>query len=285
MNIIDLIRLRNKVLGFIMPEHIARSNAKIFLTPRQHKVRTWEKEAEQKARREKTAPELSVAIWGEGDKKVLLVHGWESRATQMYNFVQPLLDKGYSVVAIDAPLHGHSKGSESNPLAFAKAIMAADEKFGPFDAAIGHSMGAAAISIALESGVTFGRSVLISSPANLYRVLMAFGRFMGLSDKCQHRFVRNIEKTVGRPAKELDVARVFSELKPEALVIHADDDKEIPYHSMQEIKKAHPELDTYNASGLGHRKILRDEELAKMVSEYVSSGQLNANSELAQRAS
>lgn len=282
MNVIDLIRLRNKVLGFIMPEHIARSNAKIFLTPRQHKLKGWEKEAEKTARRENVTPELSAAIWGDGDKKVLLVHGWESRATQMYNFVQPLLDKGYRVVAIDAPLHGHSKGTESNPLAFSRAIMAVDEKLGPFEAAVGHSMGAAAISIALEAGVTFKRSVLISSPANLYRVLMAFGRFMGLSDKCQHRFVRSIEKTVGRPAKELDVARVFSELQPEALVIHADDDKEIPFHSMHEIKKGHPSLETYNASGLGHRKILRDKDLADKVSNYVSSGKIEESAAMAQ---
>ncbi|MCY7294077.1 alpha/beta fold hydrolase [Alteromonas sp. a30] len=282
MNIIDLIRVRNKVLGYIMPEHIARSNAKIFLTPRKFKLKSWELEAEKQATRKAFGDGLSAAVWGNGEKKVLVVHGWESRATQMYNFVQPLLSKGYSVIAIDAPLHGKSKGHESNPLAFSRAIEAANEAFGPFDGAIGHSMGAASLSIAMEAGVRFGRTVLISSPANIYRVLLAFARFMGLSEKCQHRFVRNIEKSVGRPAKELDVARVFSEIKPEALLVHADDDLEIPFHSMREIAKSHSEIKTFNAAGLGHRKILRDKHLAELVADYIISGEVKHESEKAQ---
>lgn len=272
MNVIDLLRFKNKILGVFMPNYVANSNAKLFLTPRNFKLKEWEVEAEQSAHRVGFGQYLSAAVWGQGDKKALLVHGWESRATQMYAFVQPLLAKGYTVYALDAPLHGHSKGTESNPLAFARAIVAASEELGPFDAAIGHSMGGAAISIAMESGARFGRSVLLSSPSCLYNVLMAFARFMGLSEKLQHRFVRTIEKNVGRPSRELDVGRVFSEVQPEALLIHADDDKEIPHHSMMDIAKAYPELMTYTVTGLGHRKILRDPDIAKLVADYVATG-------------
>jgi pimeloyl-ACP methyl ester carboxylesterase len=275
MNIIDLLRIKNKILGVIMPDSVANSNARLFLTPRRFKLKDWEKLAEQSARRINFAQNLSAAIWGNGVKKALLMHGWESRATHMYAFVEPLLACGYTVVAIDAPLHGHSQGTESNPLAFARAIVAASEELGPFNAAIGHSMGGAAISIAMEYGARFDRSVLLSSPSCLYNVLVDFARFMGLSEKLQHRFVRQIEKKVGRPSKELDVGRVFSELQPEALLIHADDDKEIPHHSMQDIAKAYPGLITHTVSGLGHRKVLRDPEIARLVAQYIVTGAVN----------
>ncbi len=275
MNVIDLLRIKNKILGVFMPETVARANANLFLSPRRFKLKDWELNAEQSCRRVKFGEELSAACWGNGDKKALLVHGWESRATQMYELVKPLVAKGYTVIAIDAPLHGHSKGTESNPLAFARAVVSASEELGPFDAAIGHSMGGASLSIAMESGVRFKRSVLMSSPSCLYNVLMAFARFMGLSERCQHRFVRNIEKRVGRPSRELDVGRVFSDIKPDALLVHAEDDQEIPHHSMMDIAKAHPDLKTHSVTGLGHRKILRDTEVAELVARYIESGKLD----------
>lgn len=275
MNIIDVLRVKNRILGVIMPDYVARSNAKIFLNPRKFKLKGWELEAEKSCRRVAFGKDLSAAVWGEGEKKVLLVHGWESRSTQMHAFVEPLLAKGYQVIAIDAPLHGQSQGTEANPLAFARAIMSATEELGPFDAAIGHSMGGAAISIAMESGARFNRSVLLSTPSCLYNVLMAFGQFVGLSKKIQHRFVRAIEKTVGRPAKELDVGRVFAEVQPDALLIHASDDLEIPHRSMTVIAKAHPKLLTHTVDGLGHRKILRDQGIAELAANYVVTGTLD----------
>jgi alpha-beta hydrolase superfamily lysophospholipase len=41
--------------------------------------------------------------WGTGKRNV--VHGWESRGTALRSFVPVLLEKGFRVVAFDAPAH------------------------------------------------------------------------------------------------------------------------------------------------------------------------------------
>lgn len=272
MNVVDIVRLMNRILCAFMPNHIAKFNANFFLTPRNFKLKEWEHEAEASCERLSFGDGLSAACWGSGERKVMIVHGWESRATQMYAFVDPLVAAGYRVIAIDAPLHGKSAGNEAHPLAFARAILSATAEFGSFDGVIGHSMGGVAISIAMELGAKFERSVLISAPSCMYDVLRSFGQFMGLSETCQRRFIRTVENKVGRPSKELDVGKIFAELQPDALLVHADNDREIPHHAMQTIAGQHPGVRTLNANGLGHRKILRDTNISVVVANYIATG-------------
>jgi len=46
--------------------------------------------------------------WGEGPV-VLLTHGWNGRATQLWKFSDPLVDSGFRVVALDMPGHGQAE--------------------------------------------------------------------------------------------------------------------------------------------------------------------------------
>jgi hypothetical protein len=69
MNIIDLIRIKNRVMGAVMPEQIARAAATLFLTPRRFALKDWEHQAEQSCRRIRFSQDMRVACWGDGHKK------------------------------------------------------------------------------------------------------------------------------------------------------------------------------------------------------------------------
>jgi len=43
-------------------------------------------------------------------KKILITHGWQSRAAYMVRLISALHKEGYDVYAIDFPAHGESKG-------------------------------------------------------------------------------------------------------------------------------------------------------------------------------
>jgi hypothetical protein len=58
-----------------------------------------------------------VESWGSGPP-VYLVHGWGGWRGQLGAFVDPLLARGYRVVAFDAPSHG-----ESAPGSFGRAVV------------------------------------------------------------------------------------------------------------------------------------------------------------------
>lgn len=275
MNAISLLRAKNRMLGVVAPEKVAKDMARLFLSPRRFAQKDWEAEAELAGRRCTFGPGLSALCWGQGNpERILIMHGWESRATQMYGIASVLADSGFEVIAIDAPMHGESRGNKANPVEFAEAIVQADIAFGPFYGAIGHSMGGAALAIARDKGVQLGRYVLISSPAVLYETLRGFAGFMGLSDKCTRRFIHYVETEVGRPSKELDVAAMLQGNEFPPLLIHARDDVEVPYAAATKIHHSLKGSMLWTAEKLGHRKIVRDHGVAGVVLQYLTDGEV-----------
>ena len=74
-------------------------------------------------------------------KKVLIAHGWMSRAAYMARLIRALHKQGYDVYALDFPAHGEAKGAQL-PWTDAVAILhQIINQSGPFYAVIGHSFG------------------------------------------------------------------------------------------------------------------------------------------------
>jgi pimeloyl-ACP methyl ester carboxylesterase len=89
--------------------------------------------------------DIHILSYGYSDKKVLLAHGWAGRRTQLFMIANLLLEKGFMVIAFDAPSHGKSTGKTTNLVEYIASIKAIIEELGPFEAAVGHSFGAMAI--------------------------------------------------------------------------------------------------------------------------------------------
>ena len=201
------------------------------------------------------------------------MHGWEGRATQWGPLAQLLVRAGFEVIAIDAPGHGRSPGSRANMGAFANALLDADEQFGPFAAVIGHSMGAAAATIALNRGLRAQRAVLIAGPARLDVVVNAFARHVGLSSEAKSSFDHQLEAIVGQPAAELGTAELVGAMRIPALIIHSRDDREIPFADAETIARAWPHGHLLPVDGVGHRRILRNESVLEAVQMAVMHDQ------------
>ncbi len=91
---------------------------------------------------------LTTYTWGggSGGPATLLAHGWASRASHMAIIARGLARQGHRVVAFDQPAHGRSRdkgGTTTNGFEFGRAIAAVGRACGPFDAVVGHSLGAA----------------------------------------------------------------------------------------------------------------------------------------------
>jgi len=271
MNAITMLRMSNQIQGRVFPQRIANKMAKLFLTPRNPPLKEWERELEKSCKRVRFAGELTAAIWGNGDDKVLLVHGWESRATHMYKLVESLVKNGFQVVALDAPRHGQSGGEKANLVAFAEAILAVEVELGPFVAAAGHSLGGAALTYAMELGTQINCCALISSPACILDVLTGFARFMGLPAKAQQLFISYIERETGVPVSELDMGQILARKKVKTLLVHSQDDTEIPVQALNKIHSAWPESEICIVENLGHRKIIRDSDVVELVQLFVQS--------------
>jgi pimeloyl-ACP methyl ester carboxylesterase len=269
-----LLRSINASLSPLAPSLAARMAVRMFTTPHRHTPPEREREAEAMGERTsvRTARgELSAIRFGRGrGPKVLAMHGWEGRATQWGPLAERLTHAGFEVIAIDAPAHGRSPGRRAHMAGFAEALLDADEQLGPFAAVVGHSMGAAAVTIALNRGLRARRAALIAGPARLDAVLQRFARHIGLSDAATQAFDRQLETIVGQPAADLGSSELATGLRQPALIIHSRDDREIPFADAEAIARAWPQGHLLAVDGVGHRRILRSESVLKAVRAAVS---------------
>ena len=128
LKIPKIILLTTKFLAFISTKLVVAFAAKLFTTPLKHKVPKRELEMDQKSKQEvvlipSIGKKVRVYHFGESSKKILLVHGWSGRGTQLVKFAEEFLKLGYATISFDAPAHGKSKGRTTLMPEFIETIL------------------------------------------------------------------------------------------------------------------------------------------------------------------
>ena len=131
-----------KMLQFFSTALATNFALKIFRTPPKFKIPEREAMMRESAKKEIIAipsinKEIMVYEYGYSKRKVLLVHGWSGRGTQLYDIADNILENRMMVVSFDAPAHGLSKGDTTNLPEYVAAINYINEIYGPFEVAIG----------------------------------------------------------------------------------------------------------------------------------------------------
>jgi pimeloyl-ACP methyl ester carboxylesterase len=274
-----------RALAHVAPEGAAALAERMFLTPHRHARPAVERDLLAKGR-----PLLlptkngDLAAWEWGPEEpirfasspafdvpsVLLVHGWEGRGAQLGPLVEPLVALGLRVVTFDAPGHGDSPGARCSLFDVADAISRAVEEHGPFHAIVTHSMGGAAALWASRDGTLARRLVLISPPIDLRDFTRAMSRTLGLPEGIRGRVHERLGSRFGVPIEEAQAERIARTMHGPLLVVHDEDDQEVPIACGEAIVRAWQGAELLRTRGLGHRRILRDRESVEAIVRFVS---------------
>lgn len=206
---------------------------------------------------------------------VLVVHGWGSRIDYLQALVGGLRAAGNRVIGLDLPGHGGSSGRMMTVPMAIDAIDAASRQFGPFDAVIGHSFGgfvlvlAAAGMLADVPAHPVPKMVVVASPAKAKRVFQVFGRTLGFSNRVQNALELEVKRISGRPIEDFDASQCLAALDCKALVIHAEDDKEVHPDAARAYGSAGPHVDLHWANGKGHRRIISSPDVIEIITRFV----------------
>lgn len=195
---------------------------------------------------------VATYAWGEGPT-VLLVHGWSSHTGHMTGFVEPLLERGFGVLAFDAPAHGRTPGDRTDVFEIREALLAVADARAPVRGVVAHSLGSLAFLEARASGLEAEACVLISPGVHLEALVAAFTGRVGLSDRAAADLERRVSSFVGPGFYE----RLWHGRPPPALVLHDRDDEEIPWTEGRRVARKLNAARLRTTEGLGHRRILR----------------------------
>ncbi|GAA3925971.1 hypothetical protein GCM10022406_09890 [Hymenobacter algoricola] len=263
--------LRRLQLGFRLLSAVStrlafRAAWRVFTTPRRLLPKKWEAAALQEARGFAVpfgAGALAAYEWGAAAAPtVLLVHGWEHRASFWGAFARGLVAAGYRVVAFDGPAHGASPGRRTTLPEYGAAVQAVAEAVGPVWGVVAHSFGAAAtagLPVSFNGGQALPRLVLLSVPGSTPAVFQRFAELLQLSDLVLSHLLAFVEARGGRQVESFSLTRPGHAVPARrALLFHDQADDTIPFAEAEAIARHWPGLDFRPTTGLGHNRIMRD---------------------------
>jgi pimeloyl-ACP methyl ester carboxylesterase len=192
---------------------------------------------------------------------VVLAHGWGARAGRFSSIAQALVTAGFRVVLFDAPAHGESEGEQASLPQFARALRAVGVAVGPVHGLVGHSLGGAAVSLALHQGLRSERAVLLAPPADVFLFTDAFAEHLKIPIPARRVMQQNLETRLQITWKELHIPTLARSMGTAALIIHDVEDPDVPFSHGREIADAWPGAMLFSTTGLGHRAILRNPEV------------------------
>ncbi len=276
LKIPKIILVTGKFLSFISTNLAVRFAAKLFTTPIKHKIPKRELEMDSKSRQEtifipSIRKNIVVYHFGESTRKILLVHGWSGRGTQLVKFAEAFVKLGYATISFDAPAHGKSPSSSTLMPEFIESILEIDKQFGPFEAAVGHSLGGMSLLNAIKKGLNLNRLVIIGSGDVVQDIINDFVRKLELDVKFNDLLRIHFENKHQLSMDSFSAYHAAKTVDFPTLVIHDQDDDEVPvscaHHIHQNLKNGALML----TENLGHRKILGDAKVIQKTIQFITS--------------
>lgn len=270
------ILLASKFISLISSRFTILFAAKLFTTPIKHTIPKRELGMEQISTQKKLhIPTINKTVvvyqYGQSNKKVLLVHGWSGRGTQLVKIADTLINTGYSTISFDAPAHGKSPGNQTIMTDFIATILEIEKQYGPFESAVGHSLGGMSILNAIKKGMKLNTAIIIGSGDVIQDIIEDFIAKLQLKPNLATDLRLHFEKKYGEKMNDYSAYKAAKEITIPVLVIHDKDDPEVPVKAGQHIYDHLKNGKLLLTEGLGHRKILGDAEVIQKTVQFMSA--------------
>lgn len=260
-------------ISYISKTYAANSAIHLFSKPRKGKV-TQEQEdflgtAFQEELKFENYPIMTYRWLGKKDT-ILLVHGWESNAARWKNLVLNLKQKGYNVVALDAPAHGYSGSEIFNAILYSEFIYKAAKHFQP-KIIIGHSVGGMATVFCQHKYQlqSVQKLILIGSPSEFTGVLKRYTDMLGYNQRIIKQINTVVIERFGAEPASFSTAKFLETISSKGLIIHDEDDNIIPYHDALQIKNSFKNSTLITTKGLGHS--LNNDTVASYIYDFIEA--------------
>jgi hypothetical protein len=264
-----LLKAQIWLLNWLMPESAARLAVRVFARVERVGRPPWEQSLVSNMRRHVFANGCVGYISGHSARRVLLVHGWAGRGTQLGFFISRLNEQGFEAICLDGPAHGESPGSYTYPMHFALYLKNVVDELGGVDGVIAHSFGAGASALAVGLGMKTRSLVYIGGFSEFKPVLEFFCKVSGLTGLAKESFLQEGGYRNGGPIENLRIDKIPELRGFPLLLVHDYDDAEVPIGGILTLAKTLGTR-TLFTKGLGHHKVLRDPDVISRSVEFIA---------------
>lgn len=202
--------------------------------------------------------------WGSGRHKILITHGWGSKAADFAEMIMALQEiDDLEIIAFDAPGNGSSEGELSNLLLYIEAVKAIIARYGKPDVILGHSLGATANMIALKELMMSPQLLISLTP--LIRLKENFEASMSaaeVSKQAQDDFLKSFEEVFQTPASRYNMTDLYDfDGKVSHWLAYDQLDLVSPSGFIEEFLTANQSVEDSCYEGIGHERIIKSTEV------------------------
>jgi pimeloyl-ACP methyl ester carboxylesterase len=216
---------------------------------------------------------LATYKWGNGGKKVLLVHGWGGSPLDFKYMINALVEKGYEVLAFDMPAHGFSRGKRTNLVQWMHMLEQFITTHKDLYAVIGHSLGglSAALALAMKQ-ISVPKLVMIgsavSTPAIFEDTFHQFNINSAVMPIVQQLIAQKLQSDI----RQMDLHKHIGKIKAkEILVVYDENDVLARHQDITSFVEAYNNVQSFKIVGDGHFKIIKDPQVLNRILAFLQA--------------
>lgn len=207
--------------------------------------------------------------WGDGEKKILFLHGWQSHSYRWKVYVESLLKSDYTIYSLDAPGHGLSGGDFLTVPVYGALIKQVIHELGEVHTVVGHSLGGFSLLYTFYQFplLPVRKVVLMAPPGEAIDFMTVFKETLGLWDRTMKLIVDHFNDVYHVGPEHFSTEKFAASVNIKGIIIHDEEDKEAPYHYATRIQRAWPKSRLISTKGLGHN--LKSPMVVKTMVDFI----------------
>ncbi|ESU20937.1 hypothetical protein FCR2A7T_12600 [Flavobacterium cauense R2A-7] len=260
-------------LSYTHPKKLKKDGFRLFCNPFARKLKPHQLEFLQKGISDTLTLDgykIQTYQWGNGSKKILLVHGWASHSFRWKAYIEYLVKNDFTVYALDAPAHGLSSGKFIHVVLYAKVINAFLESHSDITSIVSHSIGGFATTYFLDhyKNHSIEKAVIMCAPGEASDFFDFYKQSLGLTTKSVNIIIEEFEAQLGELPSYFSSAKFAESITVPALIIHDKNDMATNFKYSVRLNKHWKNSQLLLTEGLGHD--LKSKELVKKVADFVT---------------
>lgn len=207
--------------------------------------------------------------WKGNDTVTLLIHGWESNASRWEKMLPHLKSTGNTIIAVDAPAHGLSGGTEFNVPQYAAFIDVLIKSHKPKNI-IGHSIGGIACMFYQHQYThhNLEKMVLLGSPSDFKILIDNYVKLLGINARVRNAMMNYSKEKFRIDIDDFSGTNFLQNSKLRGIIVHDTDDSVVAFTEAKKLADSWKHATFIETSGLGHS--LHDDALYQKIALFLA---------------